>query len=438
MSKVVTTPVGVWIVSAVMTLALSPSNATAQAQAQPAPGQQPQVTFAKDVMPILQRACQKCHRAGETAPMSLMTYQEVRPWARAIRTRVQAREMPPWHIDRTIGIQKFKDDPSLSDAEIRTITQWVDAGAPLGNDADMPASRQFANSGEWQIGKPDLVIRSTPHKVPAAAPDWFGSYVMPTGLKKDRYIKAIQTRPLNAASRKVVHHTSAAAIDVGDAAGGSGQFLVEYASGKGAEIYPEGTGVLMQAGKNVQIDFHIHSVGEEITAEVELGIVFYPEGYVPKHVRWVKQLGGANDAIDIPAGASDVRTDGYTRLNSAAVITAFQPHMHIRGKRQCLELIYPNGRSEVASCANFNYNWHLVYNYADDAAPIVPAGTLLHVISWYDNSPGNRVNPDPKNWVGFGNRTIDEMSFSWIGWYDLTESEYQERSASRRPTVGSN
>jgi len=130
-----------------------------------------------------------------------------------------------------------------------------------------------------------------------------------------------------------------------------------------------------------------------------------------------------------------VRRDGYTRLNAAALLTAWQPHTHIRGKYQCLELIYPGEpvRTETVTCARWNYNWHTIYNYADDVAPIVPAGTLLHVITWYDNTSANRFNPDPNNWVGAGTgRTIDEMGFSWIGWYDLTDAEYKAELAARK------
>jgi hypothetical protein len=136
------------------------------------------------------------------------------------------------------------------------------------------------------------------------------------------------------------------------------------------------------------------------------------------------------------------RIDGYTVLHKPARIIAFQPHMHIRGKRQCLELIYPtsgsNARSEVVSCANFNYNWHLTYNYADDAQPLVPAGTILHTISWHDNSAANKANPDPRNWVGDGQRTIDEMGFAWIGWYDLTDEEYKTQLAERKAAQSKN
>ena len=402
-----------------------------------------QVTFTKDVAPILQRSCVTCHRQGEMAPMALMTYEDARPWARAIKTRVTSREMPPWNIDHTIGITQFKNDPSLSDAEIAMIAKWADAGAPRGNPSDLPPLRQFADANEWQIGKPDLIIKYPAYTVPASGPDLFGNLYADVPIAKDRYIKAIQTRPANAASRKVIHHALSYSVDdpsveaTGDDSAGvdGGQFLVEYASGKNAEVYPEDSGVLLQAGKKAMVSYHYHSIGEETQAELELGMVLYPEGYVPKHIRWSKQLAQPTADLDIPGGTV-ARIDGYTILHSPARILSFQPHMHIRGKRQCLELIYPtsgaSAKTEMVSCANFNYNWHLNYTYADDAAPLVPAGTILHTISWHDNSTVNKANPDPKNWVGDGQRTIDEMGFAWIGWYDLTPDEYKAEVAARK------
>lgn len=412
------------------------------ASAQRAPASEGQVTFTKDVAPILFRSCVRCHRPDEIAPMSLLTYAEVRPWARSIKTRVSNREMPPWFLDRTIGIQKYKNDPSLSDAEIATIVKWVDAGSPQGNPADMPPTPPLDDVSTWTIGTPDLVVQYPTYKMPASGPDLYGVLTTPFNLTEDRYIKAIQSRVIDANSRKVVHHALSFATEPGetgamgdDSGGGTGQFLVEYASGKNATYYQADSGVLLKAGQNARLEYHFHSIGEAVDTKVELGIVFYPKGFVPKHVQWSKQLGqdGAPD-IDIPANTV-VRRDGYTRLNAAARIMAWQPHMHIRGKYQCLELIYPGEpvRSETVTCAGWNYNWHTIYNYDDDVAPIVPAGTLLHVISWYDNTTANKYNPDPKNWVGAGTgRTIDEMGFSWIGWYDLTDEEYKAEIAERK------
>ncbi len=395
------------------------------------------VTFSKDVAPILQRSCQNCHRPGEIAPMSLMSYQEVRPWARSIKTRVASREMPPWHVDKTIGITKFKGDPSLSDEEIETIVKWVDAGAPQGNPADMPPPRQFLEAGAWQIGTPDLVIKFPTYVVPAAGPDLYGELLADIPIDEDRYIKAIQTRSATRASHKVVHHALSYSVDRTDAGmnADGGQFLVEYASGKNAEVYPDGSGVLLKRGQQARLSYHMHSIGEETKAEVELGLVLYPKGYVPNHIRWSRQLAQPTTPIDIPAGTV-ARSDGYTILHKPAKLIAFQPHMHNLGKRQCLELIYPTSgtrtTTEIINCANFNNNWHLTYNYADDVQPLVPAGTILHNIQWHDNSASNPRALDPKNWVGDGQRTIDEMGFFWIGWVELTEEEYKTQLAERK------
>jgi hypothetical protein len=415
--------------------------ALAAAQAQPVSSER-QPTFTKDVAPILQRSCVSCHRPGEMAPMSLMTYDDARPWARSIKSRVAAREMPPWHIDRTLGLQAFKDDPSLTDNEIATIVKWVDGGAPRGNPADMPPPRQFADSSQWQIGTPDVIVKYPTYVVAAAGPDTFGNLYADFPITEDRYIQAIQTRATTAQARKVVHHALSYAVDEPQETNGDdsvgvdgGQFLVEYASGKNAEVYPSDAGVLLQAGKKAMLSYHMHSIGEEVKADVELGIKLHPKGYVPKHIRWSKQLAQPTVDLDIPGGTV-ARTDGYTVLHKPARIIAFQPHMHIRGKRQCLELIYPTSGStantEIINCANFNYNWHLTYNYKDEVAPLAPAGTILHVITWHDNSANNKANHDPKNWVGDGQRTIDEMGFAWIGWYDLTEAEYKQQLAERK------
>ena len=404
------------------------------------PSDQP--TFAKDVAPILQRSCVSCHRAGEMAPMSLQTYEEARPWARSIKARTASHEMPPFHIDKSIGITSFKNDPSLTSDEIATIGRWVDAGAPRGNPADMPAPRQFADTSAWQF-KPDIVVKFPAYKVPAAGPDLYGNLYADIPISKDRYIQAVQTRAATPGSRKVVHHALTYAVDSddkdvsGDDSAGvdGGDFLVEYASGKNAEVYTGDSGVLLQAGKKAMVSYHLHSVGEETDAMIEVAMKLFPEGYVPKHIRWSKQLAQPTSDIDIPGGTV-ARIDGYVVMHKAARILSFQPHMHIRGKRQCLELIYPTGgasaKTEMISCTNFSYNWHLNYTYNDDAAPLIPAGTMLHVITWHDNSPSNRANPDPKNWVGDGQRTIDEMGFAWIGWYDMTDEEYKAELETRK------
>ena len=395
-------------------------------------------TFANHIAPIFYRSCVNCHRVGQIAPMSLISYQEARPWARSIKNKVESRAMPPWHLDRRIGIQGFKNDPSLTDDEIATIARWVDNGAPQGNPADTPTPPEFAPADAWQIGEPDLVVKFPTHTVPPAGPDLFGNLFTEMGLNEDRYITAIQTRPVGDKARQVVHHALSYAVEqneLGESMG-DGLFLVEYASGKQAEIYPPDSGLLLPGNTQARLSYHLHSVGEEIDADVELGINFLPAGATPKHIRYSKQLGGSQNrtigVLDIPAGET-MRSDGYARFNKAARITMFQPHMHMLGTYQCIEFIYPTQpvKAETVNCAGFDYNWHMNYNYDDNTAPLIPAGTILHVSSWLDNSAANRGNVDPNNWVGAGQRTIDEMAFAWIGWHDLTDEEYEAEVAGR-------
>jgi hypothetical protein len=189
----------------------------------------------------------------------------------------------------------------------------------------------------------------------------------------------------------------------------------------------------LKAGSRIRFELHDHPVGEEMTDASQIAFVFHPKGYVPKFIQQTRGLGHGGE-LDIPAGASYVRTDGYSRFDSAGVLTGFQPHMHARGTAQCLELIYPTGgvddKVEQIACARFEFGSVMVYNWADDVRPIYPAGTILHVINWHDNSE-TKNNPDPRNWVGNGNRTIDEMSFSWVNYYNLSNTAYRQMLAAR-------
>src|SRR5256712_215432 len=418
-----------------------------QAIAAQAPAKQGtrQVTFTKEVAPILQRSCQNCHRPDSMAPMSFLTYEDVRPWARAIKQKVAAREMPPWFIDRTVGISKFKDDPSLSDQEIETLAAWADAGAVRGNPADLPPPRQFENSDIWHIGKPDLVIKSAQHTVPSTGSDWWGDYVVETGLTEDRYLKAVETKPA-AGAKKVVHHAVTFLLqDEGEpdligrgptqgagAGGDAGGFLNEYAVGKNGDVFPEGTGRLGKAGAKIRFNMHYHPVGEETVDRTEVALRFYPKDYKPKYYIQASHTGDFDD-LDLPAGMDNIRSDGYTRLAQNTRITSFQPHLHNRGKAQCMEAIYPNGKVEQLNCVNnYKFGWHIVYNYVDDVQPLLPAGTMLHVISWHNNTASNRYNPDPRNWVGFGQRSIDDMSFAWVDYIWLTDEDFKAQVEERK------
>lgn len=427
-------PAGVGLTTLALGVAAIAMPQSASAQASFASSNGAAVTYAGEVAAILNENCVTCHRADGGAPMSLTTYEEVRPWARVIRDRVASRKMPPWHIDPNIGIQKFKGDISLTNEEIATVVAWVEAGAPLGDPARIPEPPQFASSAAWEIGEPDLIVEWD-YTVPAAGPDEFGDlYSEPIELKEDRYIKAIQSRAVDSQSRRVVHHALSYAQGQGTG-GADEQFLVEYASGKRAEFYPDDAGVLLPAGTKIRLSYHMHPVGEEIDAKFQLGIVLHPKGYEPEFRRWTKQLGQRSADIDLPPNQV-TRTDGYVYFHENAKITAWQPHMHALGTYQCIELIYPTAgataKTETLSCAHWDYNWHTIYNYADDVAPLVPKGTVVHIISYFDNTANNPGNHDPNNWTGDGDRTIDEMSFSWIGWVELTDEQYLEQLEKRK------
>ena len=385
-------------------------------------------TFTKDVAPILQKSCQNCHRPGSIAPMSLLTYEDARPWARSIRERVERRQMPPWHVDRAVGIRRFKDDPSLTDREIAAIAGWVDAGAPRGNPADMPPPRAFDDSDRWHIGRPDLVVAMpAEYTVKPAAADWWQIFTAESGLAEDRYIKAVEAKP-SPAARRVVHHAVETLV-YDDGSSGEGT-LVEYAVGKNGDVFPDGAGKLMKAGAKIRFNMHYHAVGEPVRDRTNVGIVFYPKGIVPKHVIRTVRAPDQDD-LDIPAGADNVRSDAYFKFDRPTHLVGFMPHMHNRGKKQCLETIYPDMRVEQLNCVNYDFNWQIVYNYADDVAPLFPAGTIVHVISWHDNSAANKYNPDPRNWVGFANRTSDDMSRHWLTYYTMTDEEYKAELAER-------
>ncbi len=397
-----------------------------------------QFTFTKDIAPILQRSCQNCHRPGSMAPMSLLTYQEVRPWARAIRQQVIQRNMPPWYIDRTVGIHKFKNDPSLSEVEIDMISKWTEAGAPQGDPAAMPPPRQFDDSSRWHIGQPDIVVKLKKEVVvkAKAADQWIDLPMEDLGLKTDRYIQAVEVKPLKGTS--VVHHAVSYTYAMDEHGNEERGLLEEYAVGKFGDIFPEGTGRLLKAGTRVVMNAHLHANGTDTPADIAVGIKLYPEGYVPKHLEIMAHVGD-NEDLDIPPNTKNARSDGYTVLLRPARITAFQPHLHNRGQAQCLELIYPSvqtgGRAanQTVSCVDrFRFNWHIVYHYEEDSQPIVPAGTVIHVTSWYDNTAANKFNPDPSNPIAFGQRTVDEMSFAWLSYYYISDDEYREMLAERQ------
>ena len=417
-----------------------------------------QITFSKDVAPILQAKCQECHQPDSIAPMSLITYKEVRPWAKSIRERVISRQMPPWHIDRSVGVQSFKNDMSLTDDQVDTIVHWVDDGALEGDPKDLPPPKPLVTDNEWKAvrdgyGPPDLIIRSSEYTMPAQHQDVWYRPMSDIPLTEPRWAKLVEIRPTNLKGRRIIHHSIAylvlnndpEAVNTGTS-NGPGRAgvdddpvnrrpqLMEWAIGKGYDLFRPGTGKLILPGEKIAWDQHIHAVGEEITAGSEVGIWLYKKGEEPKKRSYLIAFTGirGNRNLDIPPN-SLAMTEGFTVLKENALLENFQPHFHLRGKSMQVEAILPDGSSQIVSyVGNFNFNWMTNYIYADDAAPVFPKGTVIHVTAWYDNTRANRNNPDPDQWVGYGDRTVDEMAHAWINVVYMSDQEYNALLAERK------
>jgi hypothetical protein len=434
--------------------AISASSASAQTAAP---------TFTKDVAPILQEKCQGCHRPGEMAPMPLRTYQEVRPWARSIRNKVSKHEMPPWFIDKRIGIQTYKNDGSLSDAEVDTIVRWVDGGAREGAAADLPKPKTFASGTGWEIGTPDLVVtQREPFKMYSAGSDWWSTFSVETNLTEDRWIKAVQLKPGN---KKIVHHFCAGVVPPSAAGAGAAnpvsaadQYTEEellaaekdrqlagesnvgngapsfgcYLPGRAAIFFGDDTGILVKAGSKVTFSMHYSASGEEGIDQSSVGFLFYSKDVTPRN-----QIMGAYFQkfpafeLDIPPN-SRVEHDAYFPLPKATRLLSFTPHMHMRGIALVLEAILPSGRVQtLAAVDNYNFGWQLEYIFDDATAPLLPAGTMLHAITVHDNTSANPRNPDPSRWVGYGQASIEEMAGTFISWIYLEPSEYRRQVGER-------
>ena len=434
-------------------------------------------TFTKDVLPILQRSCQNCHRPGTGAPMSLLTYEQARPWARAIKDRVVTRQMPPWHVDRSIG--EFDADPSLSDDEITTIAAWADHGALRGNPADAPPPLELEDLNQWTYGKPDLIVSMVEgFTIPSEGPDFYPSEVVDPGLTEDRYVKWVQVIP---SAWCCVHH-SHVYVSVPETAEDLEEFrlgmgsnteeidLIEYAMGSSGQLYPEGTGRKLPAGGMFRFAPHYHPWGEDTHDIQRVGIKFYPKDEVPELIvtahrlrtgvgnDWVLNREAVEDRLlragydldlheeEMPSGAliddntlngvalmsippnTVARHERFWPLPNPALILSFQPHMHFRGSRMLLEAIHLDGRREVlVDVNNYEQSWQIVYPFQE--ALLFPKGTILHSVSWHDNTSNNKHNPDPSAWLGWGGRTMDEMGQGWTDIAFMTEEQYQKRLA---------
>ena len=412
----------VWLAFAAATLAQQPA---------PVAPAVDEVTFNRDVAPIFNKHCVACHRPGQMAPMSLLTHESARPWARSIQRQVTARTMPPWSADPGIGT--WANDPSLSASEIATISRWVETGAAKGTTPP-PEPPSFTEG--WQIGTPDLVLAiPRPFPVPATGLVDYQYIEIPTGLTEDRWIQAVEIRPTN---RKAVHHALAFVkspglatpppagrgdgtscnedfcgdIEMHDAR--MGPILAASAVGTNPEMYPQGTAKLLRAGSIITLQVHYTPYGEASTDQIGVGLVFAKESPAVQ----LKMVPFSKQGFTIPPRASDHAVEEYLEFKKDATIWSIGPHAHLRAKSWRFELIDPDGKVQpLLSVPKFDFNWQLVYRLAE---PIpVRAGSRLHAVGVFDNSANNKSNPDPDAVVKWGTMTGDEMLFASIV-YSLT------------------
>ena len=421
------------------------------------------LTFNKDVAPIFYKSCAECHRPGEAAPFSVLNYKDVRPWARSIKEKVVSRQMPPWHADPTVG--HWANDPRLSQAQVDTISAWVDGGAIEGNPKDLPPPPQFVEG--WGIGTPDVIIQMPEeYSVEASGPDEYQYFDTPTNFKEDKYVQMAEARPGN---RKVVHHIIAFVVPPGQpslnmipkeqrsaALEGSlkntpfyrdgflirmkkdqpvyndgsevpanlkgfnavDDFLTAYAPGSDYGEWKPGTAKKIPAGATIRFQVHYSKIAGSVQKDRSMiGLIFAKQP--PEKLMRTRAV--ANVFFEIPPNADRHRVTAAWKPSLDINLYSLMPHMHYRGVAMEYKVFYPDGRSEVLlNVPAYSFNWQMAYR---PQAPIhIPAGSKIQVTGYFDNSTKNKFNPDPNQAVRQGEPTYDEMM---MGFMDYTAEKPQ-------------
>ena len=390
----------------------------------------PQVTFTRDVAPILEKKCQACHRPGEAAPFSLLTYQQARPWAKAIKEAVRLKKMPPWFADPHYG--KFSNDHSLAAKDVDAIAAWADAGAPEGDPKDLPAPLSFVEG--WSIPKPDVVFQPPQaFEIPASGTIEYQKIIVPSGFTEDKWVQFAEARP---GDRARIHHMILYVREPGshwlkdakpgvffvapkpadneavDTSALPSDFLVGYAPGQPPEILPPGQAKLIKAGSDLVLEIHYTTNGAAATDHgSKFGLVF--ARVAPKER--VLTLSATNGTFKIPPGDPNYRVDAEFQLGTTVKLAGLHPHMHGRGKDFEYRIVYPNGETQtLLRVPRYNWHWQLWYNLAE---PIVlPKGAKIECTAHFDNSPNNPDNADPTKEVSWGDQSWDEMM---VGFFNL-------------------
>ena len=383
------------------------------------------ITFQKNVLPVLQKNCQGCHRPGEAAPMSFLTYDSTRPWAKAIKQAVLTKKMPPWFADPHYG--KFGNDRTLSQSEIDTLVAWADSGAKEGNPKDAPKPIAFVEG--WRIGKPDMILEMpTAFEVPASGTIDYQYIVIPSGLTEDKYVQMAEARPGNNA---LVHHIIAFIREPGSpwlkdapkgvafvpnrnggrAGAALGDSLAGYAPGVTPRIMQPGQAKMIKAGSDIVLQMHYTANGTAGADKSRIGIVFATE----KPTERVLSIAAATMNFVIPPGDPNYEVGAKLTLQADSTLVSLLPHMHFRGKDFIYRATYPTGEKEILlSVPHYDFNWQLSYDLAQPK--VLPKGTVIECTAHFDNSANNKYNPDPTKEVHFGEQTWEEMMF---GFFDV-------------------
>lgn len=368
-------------------------------------GAEKNITFSKDVAPIFFAKCAECHRPGEVAPFSVMSYKDVRPWARSIREKIVNKTMPPWHADPHFG--NFKNDRRLSQQEIDTVSSWVDQGAKEGNAKDMPAAPEFFNG--WSIGKPDQTFSIPEQTILENGVEKYRYVTVETSFNEDRWIQAAEIR---STGRAAVHHVIVFIQDPKAKGQQDGTLLAGFAPGEQPAVFPAGFGKRIPAGSKLMFQLHYTPNGKDTKDVSTLGVIFAKR--TPEHEIRTRPV--LNMRFAIPAGDPNYLVESNYTFKEAVKITSFMPHMHLRGKDFLVRAVYGDGKSEtLLSVPRYDFNWQTYYVPSDPVN--IPAGTRIECVAHFDNSKNNKFNPDPTKVVTWGDQTWEEMMIGWISYY---------------------
>ncbi len=410
-------------ITRILALSVVLISTVAMCAAQTSQNQSGEITFHKNIEPILQKHCQECHRPGEAGPMPLLNYSQTRPWAKAIRSAVLSGKMPPWHADPHVG--KFTNDVSLSAREKEMLIAWIDAGSQEGNVADAPAARKFTDG--WRISKPDVVFEMPEEfAVPANGTIDYQYFPVPTNFTEDKWIEAVEVRP---GDRSVVHHAIVVTGSPNDYF--SQDYLAGYAPGMVPQTWKPGQARLVKAGSSLIFQMHYTANGKAAKDRTKIGIVFAKKPATEQIVA----MQAAAHRLAIPAGDANYRVAAAAVIDEPCTLVGLRAHMHLRGKAFAFRAVYPNGTTEMLlDIPKYHFGWQPYYYLETPKA--LPKGTRIEAVGVFDNSANNPANPNPNAVVMWGPQSWDEMM---IGWFDVAvptkelrmqNSEFRMRSGS--------